>query len=140
VPIVVFDQLYSFDVDSLVAAIPVPEDVSRDVFEPTAEELFARLVQIADNTGATDRDRALNYLAVRYDAIYARAAAMHARDYSLSSVDVLPSPLSTVRTIVDAVFTYTHRQTDVTEQWSVRTDVTEEFPFLVAKLGPYFGH
>ncbi len=98
------------------------------------------MVQIADNTGATDRDRALNYLAVRYDAIYARAAAMHARDYSLSSVDVLPSPLSTVRTVVDVVFTYTHRQTDVTEQWGVRTDVTEEFPFLVAKLAPWFGH
>jgi PatG C-terminal len=140
VPIVVFDQMYSFDVDSLVKALPAPKGVRRDAFEPTAEELFARLIQIADNTGATDADRALNYVAVRYDAVYTLAADMHARDFSLTSVDVRPSPLSSMRTIVDVVFTYTHRQTDVVEKWSARIDVTEEFPFLVAKLSPTIGH
>jgi hypothetical protein len=140
VPIVVFDQLYSFDVDALVKALPAPEGMERDAFEPTAESLFARLVQIADNTGVTDADRALNYLAVRYDAIYAKAAEMHASDFALTSVDVRPSPLSAMRAIVDVVFTYTHRQTDVVEQWFARVDVTEEFPFLIAKLSPTFGH
>lgn len=140
VPIVVCDQIYSFDVDALVKAIPAPEGTNREVFEPTAEELFARISQIADSGGATDSDRALSYLAVRYDAIYVRTAEMHARDFSLTAVDVRPSPLSSVRTIVDVVFSYTHRQTDVIEQWSARVDVTEEFPFLVAKLSPYFGH
>lgn len=139
VPIVVFDQLYSFDVDSLIRAIPVPEGTTYDAFQPTAEDLFSRIAQIADNAGATDADRALNYLAVRYDAVYQRAAEMHARDYALASVDVLPSPLSSVRNLVDVVFTYTNRLTDVNEQWSARVDVTEEFPFLAAKLSPYFG-
>jgi hypothetical protein len=31
-------------------------------------------MQMTDNAGATDEDRAPNYLAVRYPAIYAKAA------------------------------------------------------------------
>jgi hypothetical protein len=139
VPFVVIDQLYSFDVDTLVKAIPTPENMTRDKFEPTAEELFSRITQVADNAGATDEHRALNYLAVRYDAIYAQAAKMHARDFSLSSVEVRSSPLSGVRNIVDVVFTFTNRQTDVAEQHFARVDVTEEFPFLFTKLSPFYG-
>jgi hypothetical protein len=139
VPIVLFDQLYSFDVDTFVKAIPAPDKVTRAKFEPTAEELFSRIMQIADNAGATDEHRALNYLAVRYDAIYARASEMHARDFSLAAVDVRPSPLGSARTIVEVVFTFTNRQTDFTEQYFARVDVTEEFPFLFTKLSPFIG-
>jgi len=67
---VVFDQLYSFDIDSLVSSMPRPQDVSAARFRPTAEELFSRVMQLADNAGATDEHRAVNYLAVRYPAIY----------------------------------------------------------------------
>ena len=31
---------------------------------------------------------------------------------------------------------YTNRETDVTEKFFVRVDVTEEFPFLHTKLSP----
>jgi hypothetical protein len=41
---------------------------------PAAEELFDRIMQMTDNAGATDGHRALNYLAMRYQAIYANAA------------------------------------------------------------------
>jgi PatG Domain len=138
VPIVVFDQLYSFDVDALINALPKPEDVTADQFGPIAEEIFTRIVEIADNSGATDEHRALNYLAVRYDAIYSRAAEMYNRNFSLSMVDVRPSRLSGVRTIVDVVFTFTQRQTGVAEQYFTRVDVTEEFPFLFTKLTPFY--
>ena len=40
--------------------------------------------------------------------------------------------------VVDVVFSYTSRQTDVTEKYFVRVDVTEEFPFLVTKLSHYY--
>ena len=33
---------------------------------------------------------------------------------------------------------YTNRQTDVTERYFVRVDVSEEFPFLVTKMSPYY--
>ncbi|MGH3428408.1 MAG: hypothetical protein ACRDQZ_12715, partial [Mycobacteriales bacterium] len=76
VPIVVFDQLYSFDRDELIGAIPRPEKLSKDKeeqFQATANELFDRIMQMSDNAGATDEHRAVNYLAIRYPAIYARA-------------------------------------------------------------------
>ncbi len=138
VPIVVFDQIYSFDRDSLIKAIPKPEKTTAKEFAPAAEELFDRIMQMADNAGATDEHRALNYLAVRYQAIYANAADAFARNASLTGVDVQPSSLSSTRNIVDVVFTYTNRNTDVDEQFFVRVDVTEEFPFLVTKLSPWY--
>ena len=90
------------------------------------------------NVGANDEHRALNYLAMRYPAIYAKAAKEFARDFSLSSVEVRPSPLSGTRRIVEVIFGYTNRNTDFTEKFAVRVDVTGEFPFLVTKLSPYF--
>src|SRR5437660_3037978 len=131
VPIVVFDQIYSFDRDALIKAIPRPEKTTAKEFGPAAEELFDRIMLAADNAGATDEHRALNYLAVRYPAIYASAADAFARNASLTAVDVGPSPLSGTHNVVDVIFSYTNRNTDVTEKLFCRVDVTEEFPFLV---------
>jgi hypothetical protein len=136
-PIVVFDQIYSFDRDGLVKAIPRPGEAPEQ-FERAAEEVFDRIMQMTDNAGATDEHRALNYLAMRYPAIYARAAEQFRSDFSMSGVEVRPSPLSGARKIVDVIFSYTNRNTDYTEKSFVRCDVTEEFPFLVTKLSPYF--
>jgi PatG C-terminal len=138
VPIVVFDQVYSFDRDSLIKAIPRPPKVGAREFQAAAEELFDRILQLTDNAGATDENRALNYLSVRYPAIYAKTAEQFAAGASLSAVEVRPSPLSGVRHVVDVVFSYTQRATDVTEKFFTRVDVSEEFPFLVTKLSPYF--
>jgi hypothetical protein len=138
VPIVAFDQIYSFDRDALIKAIPKPEKTPAKEFAPAAEELFDRIMQMTDNAGATDEHRALNYLAVRYQAIYANAADQFVRNASLTSVDVLPSPLSGTRKVVDVIFSYTNRNTDVVEKFFVRADLTEEFPFLVTKLSPYY--
>jgi len=95
-------------------------------------------MQMTDNAGATDEHRALNYLAVRYHAIYTKAAEEFAANASMTAVDVHPSPLSATRKVVDVIFSYTNRGTDVVEKFSVRVDVTEEFPFLVTKLSPYY--
>jgi PatG C-terminal len=141
VPIVGFDKLYSFERDELLGAIPRPESVEANEeqqFRAVAADLFDRLIQISDNTGATDEHRAVNYLAVRYPRIYAHAAEELARDSSLTSVVVRQSPLSGPRNIVDVIFAYTNRRTDVTEKFYVRVDVTHEFPFLIVKLSPYF--
>ena len=112
--------------------------MTAEEFEPAAGELFDRIMQMADNAGATDEDRALNYLAVRYPAIYATAAESFERNESLTAVTVRPSSLSGTRNIVEVIFSYTNRTTDVTEKFFVRVDVTEEFPFLVTKLSPYY--
>jgi hypothetical protein len=137
-PLVVFQQIYSFDVDALVKAIPRPEKTSAKEFQPVAEELFARIMLIGDNAGNSDEHRALNYLAVRYDAIYAKAAECFARNNSLASVEARRSHFSGARNLVDVIFGFRHRETDVSEKYSVRVDVSEAFPFLVSKLAPYF--
>ena len=93
---------------------------------------------MADNAGATDAHRALNYLAVRYQAIYATAASAFARNASLTGVEVAPSALSATRNVVEVIFSYTDRSTDVVEKFFVRVDVTDEFPYLVTKMSPYY--
>jgi hypothetical protein len=138
VPIVMFDQIYTFSRESLIEAIPKPEGVQAEEFGAACRELFDRIMQMTDNAGATDENRALNYLAVRYPAIYAKAAEEFGRDFSLSAVEVRPSPLSGTRRVVDVIFAYTSRNTDFTEKFFVRCDVTEEFPYLVTKMSPYY--
>lgn len=138
VPVVVFDQIYSFDREALIKAIPRPEKISAEAFTPAAEELFDRIMQMADNAGSTDEHRALNYLAVRYQAIYSKAAEAFANNSSLTAVNIVLCPLSSTRKVIDVIFSYTNRSTDVTEKVFVRVDVTDEFPFLVTKLSPYY--
>jgi hypothetical protein len=138
VPIVIFDQIYSFSRESLIEAIPRPEQIPAQEFGTASRELFDGFMQMTDNAGATDEHRALNYLAVRYPAIYAKAAEEFAGNFSLSGVEARPSPLSSTRRIVDIIFAYTNRNTDFTEKFFVRVDVTETFPYLVTKLSPYY--
>ena len=45
-------------------------------------------------------------------------------------------PRSTIQLRV--TYSYANRNTDVVEKFSCRVDVTEEFPFLVTKLSPYY--
>ena len=140
-PLVACHQIYSFDRNKLVASIPRPSGIpakDEKAFRSAAGEVFDRIMQMADNAGSTDEDRAVNYLALRYPAIYARAAEAHAQNYSLSGVEARRSRLRGVRNIMDVVFSYTHRETDVTEGYFARVDVTEEFPFLVTKLARYY--
>lgn len=119
-------------------SIPRPNEIAEKEFEETATQLFLRIMQLADNAGATDKHRAINYLALRYPEIYAATTRAHGRGESLASVEVNPSRLSGVRTVLDVVFSFVNRTTDMANKWFVRVDVTEKFPFLVTKLSPFY--
>lgn len=139
-PVVGFDQVYSFDRDALINAIPTEKKLAAKddkQFRTVAGDLYDRLTQIADNSGATDEHRALNYLAVRYPAIYG-LADRYGDDFAFTGVETGQSRLSGVRNVIDVIFSFTNRKTDVLEKYFVRVDVTEEFPFLVTKLQPYY--
>jgi hypothetical protein len=168
VPMVAVDKLHSFDRDEFINAIPRPEmprtekeeqaeparrrgrgrtsgegaapeegeDEDRQ-FRATAEELFDRILQMADNAGATDEDRACNYL-LTYPEVYRQTAEAYAAESSLSAVEARPSRLTGTRKVMDVIFSYTHRRTGVTEKYYVAVDVTEEYPFLVKPLSPYY--
>ncbi|MCU1408662.1 MAG: hypothetical protein JWM23_742 [Microbacteriaceae bacterium] len=134
-PVVAFDQIYSFSRDELIDAIPLPEgEADEEQFRQSAAELFDRFLQVADNAGAIDEHRALNYLALRYSHIYANAIEAHRAEKSLTGIEVRPSRLSGPQRVLDVIMYYTHRRTDVTEAYFVRVDVSGEFPFLVSKL------
>lgn len=140
VPFLVFDQIYSFDRETLIKSIPHSDKITATEFQPAAEELFDRIMQMADNSGATDEHRALNYCALRYPAIYAITAERFGLNSALTAVNVQPSVLSVTRKVVDVIFSFTNRNTDVVEKYFCRVDVTEEFPFLVTKMSPYYDH
>lgn len=138
VPIVVFDQIYSFDRTILIQSSPRPETLAAEQFTPATEELFDQIMQMADNTGATDEHRALNYCAIRYLPIYTMATEACDRNCSLTSLEARLSQPSNTRKIVKVIFCFTNRDTDITEKYFVRVDVTEKFPFLLTKMLPYW--
>ena len=63
---------------------------------------------------------------------------VNTRECLLAAVEVRTSSLSGTRKIVEVIFSFTNRNTDVVEKQFLRIDVTEEFPFLVTKLSPYY--
>jgi hypothetical protein len=136
VPIVAFSQIYSFDRDSFVKAVPVPEGPQAEGFPEKVNEIFDRILRVADNAGASDEHRALNYLATRYPAIYNLGSQQYAADNSLTSIETAPSRLSGTRRMINVSFVFTNRQTQVMDRYSVRVDVTEEFPFLASAITP----
>jgi PatG C-terminal len=137
-PLVIVDQIYSFDREELIKAIPKAKGSNDTQFIKTADALFQYIMQMADNVGSTDEHRALNYLSVRYDQIYIRTQIMQDRNFSLSGIEVRLSRLSGTRKIVDVILTYEDRSSAATEKWFTRVDVTEEFPFLVTPLQQFF--
>ncbi|MFG2995379.1 hypothetical protein [Streptomyces sp. NPDC048340] len=138
IPVVSYEQVYSFGAEELVAAIDKPKRMSDKQFEAASNELLRRIMQLGDNAGDTDEHRAINYLAVRYPRIYEKTVEAFAADSALTGVSFRNSRLSGARRIIDVVFSFTGRQTDMTEKFFVRVDVTEPFPFLATKLSPYY--
>jgi hypothetical protein len=140
VPIVLVDHTYSYNRDAhvkaVVEAIAKPKKIAVDEFRPAAEELFDRIMQMTDNAGATDEHRALNYLAVRYHRVYEAVAEAFARNESLSAVNVQPSALNGTRKLLDVIFPFTNRNTDVVSKQKVTVDTTDEFLYLTTKLSP----
>jgi len=117
---------------------PHEPEMSDEEFGQSADELFERIQQLTDNVGGTDEHRAVNYLAMHYAQMYTQTAEMSARGFSLTRVDIAPSRLAGTRNLVNVIFTYTNRRTDVEEKYRARVDVTEKYPFLEKKLSQYY--
>lgn len=139
-PVVFFDHMYSFDRDSLLKTVPKPDNVDSDNFSNTAAEVLDRILASTDNAGATDQDRALNYLVLRDRGIYARTADCFSRGFALTGIEVRPWRLSAARKIVEVILSFTQRSNEFSEKYSARVDVNNEFPFLSAKMAPYYEH
>ena len=101
--------------------------------------LGEHFVQMADNWGLSDEDRAYNFLVARYELTAQNIAGIH-KDYKLDGRADILVPAQRQR--------WSHRQsrysrtehgdnTALEEKYFVRVDVTHEFPFIVTTWHPY---
>jgi hypothetical protein len=142
VPLLIVDQLA---VTTLVHRVPAAEPTTagrgrRRNPSPADDErldIYRRLVQTTDNYGATDVQRALNFLAARYERLYELAHEKHTAGYRLTDVSVSDSRLSGRRRIVDPVFTFQRPDSVFMDRHFVRVDVTHKFPMIATRLQPY---
>ena len=107
VPIVAFDQIYSFDRDSLIQSIPRPEGVpkARDAaFRTTARDLLSQ-IRPAGRQRRRHRRAPGPQLpdAPVAQPLWQRGRAFD-RSWSFTGVEVRPSQLSGVRNVVDVIW------------------------------------
>lgn len=138
-PIVIVDQMYSFDREALLKAIPKRKHRGSEAqFIKTAEDTLNYIMRMADNTGATDQHRALNYLAVRYDEIYHKTQSMQDDNYSLTDIEIRQSRLSVTGKDVRVFFIYESRTNrGAPRRLSVKVDVTGKYPWVKEGLDDY---
>lgn len=110
-----------------------------------------QLMNVRQNLGRTDFDRAKNFIAYRYPDIYRLSLGEYqssGRSYdSSSSVDQEECFLAEVqtryaanavgRTLVDLIFTYQKKVSGRQYSYYLSVDTTEMFPFLHAPLSDY---
>ena len=133
---VAVEQLNTLDVRALIQALPRP---LRSVHgcHAAAEQLFTTIERLAHNRGTEDEHRALNYLMAHSTAVYANVADCYARSSLLTGISIR-LPEHGARRLVDVVFSYASRRTEIREHYLVRVDVSEAFPCLESPLAPYF--
>ena len=135
VPIVAVEQTYSFDRAALVGAVPRPDRIKKDEFAAAVEDVVARIVQLADNAGASDE--------------HARSTTWRCAIPESTRSPPMPSPQSVAhrrrrapvgaeRDAADRRGDFGLHATGRPTSWRGRSavDVTELFPFLVTKCRP----
>lgn len=132
-PTVLASKIYSFSVDEFVKALPLDKGQVA-----AGQDLLNRITHLIDNVGDLDEHRAVNYLAMRYPAIYSLVIENYARDQSLQGVGISPVSTRSQRRLVDVTLRFVSRKTDVRELYAARVDVTGMFPFMVTALRPVF--
>ncbi|MFE5854273.1 hypothetical protein ACFQ61_13805 [Streptomyces sp. NPDC056500] len=135
-PVLEFHQLYSFDRPSLFKAIEKPDGMSAKRFRATADEVLTKILQITENAGATPEDRAANFVACRYEAVYLKTFEAFADDYALTSIKVRPAAVGGDQGVMSFTVSYTSRTTDLTENYSVLVSTRYMNPYLLTRLGP----
>lgn len=105
-----------------------------------ADRAFRVVAQLADNTGQSDEQRAINYLAFKSTALYTREIEMEMAGFQLNSVTAQPDPVSQSRSIQDVIVLYANTSTTEIQRYFARVDVTGQFPFLLGPLARYYDH
>jgi hypothetical protein len=128
------DQLITFDINEFAGKVPGADDLPKESFADTVRTIFTRITRRAGNTGMSDEHRALNYVALRYPALYERAARAAARSMVLDGIETSAEVARGGRRVATVRLAFRDTATDIVERHACRVDVTEEFPFLASGL------
>jgi hypothetical protein len=132
------EQILSFTMDEFLDELPPPEgEENRDAFRETARHLFAHLTQRAGNTGVSDEHRALNYLALRYPAVYHLTFTAQREGKSLIGVDAGVTAMGE-RHMARLRLAFRDARTHVVDRYLCEVDVTDVLPFVARPLTPTF--
>lgn len=132
-PAVIASKVYAFKLDELVRSLPLQENEL-----DAGRELLNRITHLIDNVGDIDEHRAVNYLALRYPAMYGLVIDNYRQDRSLQGLTVRKVSTNAQRRLIDVQFSFVNRKTDVRDLFAARVDVTGMFPFLVTPLRAVF--
>jgi hypothetical protein len=138
-PVVAADQIYSFTLDEWASSLEAQagralegRKADRAALGRTARELFARIVSSTENLGATDAQRALNYMVMQHPGLFLAVAERTGRAVLERVETRLVHGLGTRRQVA-VVLTFVDLATGVPERLFARVDVTEEWPFVVGR-------
>jgi hypothetical protein len=146
-PLVTVYTTYTFPLKTFVDNLPHPQNISSEeskgpTFQSIATQTFYQVMQLADNVGNMDEQRAINYLVLNYPNMYTMVAEQAMRQMTLQGVKAQQGPLSASsgRTIIDIIFTFHNAKTNATKQFYTEVDVSGMYPFLVQGLQSYYGN
>ncbi|MEO8350885.1 MAG: hypothetical protein ABI680_04085 [Chthoniobacteraceae bacterium] len=135
-PMMACDQIYTFTlkefIDGLVQRVKLaglPSTKKAEALPAVAEDIFRRIAGSAENLGAEDGHRALNYFLVQHPGLFL-AAVERANKAVLDSIETRTTVGAMDTRIVTVVLTFIDHATGVPERLFCRIDVTDEWPFV----------
>ena len=139
-PWVMCNRIFYFDPDAFGDQVAKrASDVGASVDKKTAVDFFDQLLQFVKNPGDSDRNRAINYLALNYVDLYIKKAEMETAGKPFAGLSTQASAMSGGRTLLDAILSFNDRKYGTVEKYYCTVDITGQYPFLSDKLQPYLG-
>lgn len=123
------ERLLSFDTQSSDNEPAGGRELSSDQRRIVIREIFLRLTRRASNRGLTDEHRALNYMALRYPAIYYTGIQAYSENKTLVGIEAQKDH-APGRQRVSVRLIFRHRRTELVERYHCLVDVTDVFPFI----------
>jgi hypothetical protein len=111
-----------------------------DLRDADIAALFGSYAGLTANAGDRPEARAINFVLLQCDELYARAAQLTARDakqvFELSSLAWRSEQVGE-RERIDVIAAFVGLDSGVVRRWVTTVDVTGPFPFFVGPLRPY---
>ncbi len=151
-PVVVCRQIFTIDNQKIIKNIQ--DTVTKiKATTPSVEEattvLLKPMMELAQNPGHTDSERAINYTLIRSSGTYSALWQMinggmatgpkDSAGFSLHNVDSSPSSIQGSGMAYDVIFSFRGNSTNLPVKLYCRVDVKGQFPYLLSEMERYFG-